>query len=76
MFIRASMMTRIISGTVVAVVIGFSLAFTYLLYKLAGQMTTASSFFGSAASLMYLSVEGIFLALILFAAYAVLRKKN
>ena len=69
-------MSRIISGTLVTVVVGFSAAFSYLLYQLTSEMNSANSFFGSAGALMYLSVEGIFLALILFAAFVVLRKKN
>jgi hypothetical protein len=69
-------MARVISGTLVTVVVGFSVAFSYLLYELSAEINSASSFFSSASALMYLSVEGIFLALIIFAAYLVVRKKD
>jgi TRAP-type C4-dicarboxylate transport system permease small subunit len=74
--IRASQVTRIISGTLVTVVAGFSLVFSYVLYQLVGELNAVGSAFGSPASLMYLAVEGIFLASILFAAFAVVRKRN
>jgi hypothetical protein len=69
-------MTRIISGTLVTVVVGFSVAFSYLLYQLIGELDTTTSIFGSAGTFMYFGVEVVFLALILFGAFAVVRKKN
>jgi hypothetical protein len=69
-------MTRIISGTLVTVVVGFSVAFAYLLYQLVGELDTATNLFGSAGTFMYFSVEVVFLALVLFGAFAVVRKKN
>jgi hypothetical protein len=74
--IRASQVTRIISGTLVTVVAGFSLAFSYVLYQLAREMDAIGDVFGSRASMMYLAVEGIFLVSILLAAFAVVRKRN
>lgn len=74
--LRASDLSRIISGTLVTIVVGFSVAFSYLLYQLTAEINSASSFFGSAGALMYLSVEGVFLALILFAAFIVVRRKK
>jgi hypothetical protein len=74
--LRATDMTRIISGTLVTVVVGFSVAFSYLLYQLIGELSTATSIFGNAGTVMYFSVEAVFLALILFGAFAVVRKKN
>jgi hypothetical protein len=74
--LRATDMTRIISGTLVTVVVGFSISFAYLLYQLIGELDTATNLFGSAGTFMYFSVEAVFLALILFGAFAVVRKKN
>jgi len=74
--IRASQVMRIISGTLVTVVAGFSLVYSYLLYELAAEMNAARTFFGSASGLAYLVVEGVFLASIVLAAYAVVRKRN
>jgi hypothetical protein len=73
--IRASDLTRIISGTLVTIVVGFTVAFSYLLFQLSSEINSASSFFGSAGGLMYISVEGLFLALVIFAAFAVVRRK-
>lgn len=67
-------MTRIISGAVLTVVVGFSLGFSYLLYQIASELSAMSNFGGS-ASLMYLAVEGIFLVLIVDTAYAIVRKR-
>lgn len=69
-------MTRIISGTLVSIVLVFSVAFAYLLMQLSAEISTASSFFGSASALIYYSVEGAFLALIILAAYLVVRRKS
>jgi len=69
-------MTRIISGTLVTIVVGFSLAFTYVLYQVLTEINAASSIFGSAGAFTYLGVEGAFLAMVLFAAFSVVRKKN
>jgi hypothetical protein len=67
---------RIISGTVVTVVAGFSLAFSYLLYRLAGEFNAARTSFGSTSGFVYLAVEGVFLGSILLAGYVVVRKRN
>ncbi|MGA2666075.1 MAG: hypothetical protein ABSF83_14135 [Nitrososphaerales archaeon] len=69
-------MSKIISGTLLTVVAGFAVSFSFQLLKVSQQIDNVSSFFGSAASMMYLCVEGVFLATVLFGAYAVLRKRN
>jgi len=57
------------------VVVGFGLAFSYLLYQLGSELSAASNF-GNAASLMFLAVEGIFLVLVIDTAYAIIRKRR
>lgn len=74
--LRATDMSRIISGTVITVVAGFSVAFSYLLYQLIGELDTAKSLFGNTGTVMYIGVEAVFLALIIFGAFAVVRKKD
>lgn len=74
--IRASSLSRILSGTLVTVVVGFSLAFSYLLLQLSTEISAASTFFSSASALLYITVEAAFLALVIFGAYAVIRRKK
>lgn len=74
--LRASQLSKAITVAVVSLVIGFSLAFSYLLFQLSGEMGTAAGFFSSAGTLMYLSIEGVFLAVVIAGAYSVLRKKD
>jgi hypothetical protein len=72
----ASNMTKLISGTLVTIVVAFSVGFSYLLLQLMTQINTASAFFSSEGALMYMTVEGVFLLLVIFAAFSVLRKKK
>ena len=74
--LRAADMSRIVTGTLLTVVAGFSIAFSFQLLKVSQQIDNVSSFFGSAGAIMYLCVEGIFLATVLFGAYAVVRKRS
>jgi hypothetical protein len=73
--LRASVMTKVVSGAVITMVGGFSIAFSLLLYNLVGTISTAQTFFGSAAVLMYMSVEGVFLCVVIAAAYWTLHRK-
>ena len=74
--LRASDMTRLISNTLMIVVVGFSVAFSYLLFQLLAEINMVSSFIGSARAITYLSEEGLFLGLILISAFIVVRKRN
>ncbi len=74
--LRATDMMKIISAAVVTVVVGFSISFSYLLYQLVTELNTVSSILGSSGAFMYLTVEGAFLALVLFAAFLVVRRKR
>lgn len=74
--LRPSQLTRAIRVTVAGVVAAFSVAFSYILVQLQAQTNTASSFFSSGQSVMYLSVEGLFLGAVLAGAYYALRRKK
>ena len=74
--LRASSLSKAITAAVSAVVVGFSLAFSYLLFQLNGELGSAQTFFSSAETLMYLSIEGVFLAVVIVGAYTVLRKRK
>lgn len=74
--LRASFMTKLVSGAVITIVGGFSIAFSLLLYSMIGTISTAQTFFGSAAVLMYMSVEGVFLCIVIAAAYWTLHRKK
>jgi hypothetical protein len=71
--VRASLVGKMITGAVLGSVISFSVAFMVLLDRVFGALNTASNFFGSANVLMYLTIEGMFLIVVLAGAAFVLR---
>lgn len=74
--IRAASMVKVLSGTLIAVVVAFSAAFSYLLMQLTTEVGSASNFFATTGAMAYLTVEALFLALVIFGAYAVVRRKK
>jgi hypothetical protein len=73
--LRASHVSGLITGAVAAVVGVFTVAFSVLLSQAFGQVPAASNFFGGASAMMYVTIEGLFLMLLLFGAYVTVRKK-
>lgn len=73
--IRPAMMTKVVTGAVIAAVAGYSAVFLLELLRLAQALNSVQNFFSSAVTLMYLSVEGLFLCIVVAAGYWALRRK-
>lgn len=74
--IRATDVSKIISGAVVAVTIGFSVAFLTVLGGFFSLVNSASGFFGSANVIMYLTIETLFLFLVLYGTFVSVRRRD
>ena len=72
----AAVLSRVISGTVMMVTAWFAIAFSLLLFRFFPSINSASGFFGSANALLYLTIEGLFLSLVLYASYVSVRRKE
>jgi hypothetical protein len=65
----------VILGVVGVSLAVFVVAFVDTLYGIIGNISTASTFFGSADVLMYLCIEGLFLMCVIAGAYFVVAKR-
>lgn len=74
--VRASLLSTIISGAVILIVGGFTLFYVLLLGDFFVLINSASSFFGSANVIMYLTIEGLFLVLVLYGGWVSVRRKG
>ena len=73
---RAHTVSNIIAGTVVAVSAAFSIAFMVVLGGFFSMIDSPAGFFGSANVLMYLTIEFMFLFLVLYGAYVSVRRRD
>jgi hypothetical protein len=90
--LRASQISKIVTGTVVGISAGFSVLFVTIIYRIFVLMnapTTTTSpfpglgggfllgnFFSNADVLMYVTIECLFLAAVLFGTWMSVRRKN
>jgi hypothetical protein len=74
--IRANVLSKVISGTVVAITAGFAIAFSVVLSNFFSLINSPVGFFGSANVLMYLTIEFMFLFLVLYATYVAVRRRT
>ena len=74
--IRAHVLSNIIAGTVVAVSGAFTIAFVVVLGGFLSLVNSPVGFFGSANVLMYLTIEFLFLFLVLYGTYVSVRHKD
>jgi hypothetical protein len=74
--IRPVHIVTVIQGTVLIMSLGFSALFVIEMAKTFVTISSTSTFFGSANTIMYLTIEGLFLCLILFATYITLKSKE
>lgn len=72
----ARALSTVISGTVVVLVAGFTVAFVSRLGALFPILNSASGFFASANLLFYMSIEATFLIVVVYAAYLSVRRKE
>jgi len=73
--IGAATLSKLISGTVAAITVCFVAAFIYVIGGFFPEIKSADGFFGSANVLFYLTIEGLFLGLVVYASYMSLRTK-
>ena len=73
--IGASTLSKVISGTVAAITVCFVAAFMFVIGGFFPEINSANGFFGSANVLFYLTIEGLFLGLVVYASYMSLRTK-
>jgi hypothetical protein len=76
MRIGAAMMSKLISGTVVVLTGLFSAAFALLLVAFFPSINSPMGFFQSANALFYLTIQGMFLGLIMYAGYVSVRRRE
>jgi hypothetical protein len=74
--IRATDVSKIISGAVVVATIGFTAAFIVALGGFFTVINSANGFFQSANVIMYLTIEGLFLFLVLYGTYVSVRRRD
>jgi len=74
--IRASALVKIITGTVIGITAAFTIAFTVVLGGFFSLINSPTGFFGSANVLMYLTIEFLFLFLVLYGTYVSVRHKD
>lgn len=74
--VKASYLATAITTATATVVVGFTVFYVLLLGDFFALINSASSFFGSANVIMYLTIEGLFLVVVLYGAYVSLRRKN
>jgi hypothetical protein len=66
----------VISGTVAGVVVGFTIAFSYMLLQIAGVAVTTGAFMAGGMVMPYLTIEGAFIAVVLVGAYKALHRRR
>ncbi len=74
--IRPAHIVTVVQGTVLIMSVGFTALFLSLILRVFADINTASTFFGSANVIMYVTIESLFLFLIFYATYIALRKKE
>jgi len=74
--VRAHTLSNIIAGTVVAISVAFAAAFMIVLGGFFSMIDSVSGFFGSANVLMYLTIEFMFLFLVLYGTYVSVRRRD
>lgn len=74
--LRAHMISDLLSGIVVTATVGFSIAFTLVLSRFMPMIDNPTGFFGYANVIMYLTIEGLFLFIVVYGAYIAVRKKE
>ena len=88
--VRAAIVSKIVEGTVITISAGFSLVFFLVIVNMFSLMNTtntgasiggislglAGGFFSQANVIMYVVIEALFLALVLFATWIAVRRKN
>jgi len=73
---RAHMISDLLSGIVIIATVGFSIAFSLVLSRFMPMMDSPSGFFGYANVMMYLTIEGLFLFIVVYGAYVAVRRKE
>jgi hypothetical protein len=74
--IRARMISNLLSGTVAALTATFGIVFCIVLSRFFPLLNTPDGFFGSANVIMYVTIEGLFLFIVLYGAYVAIRRRE
>ena len=70
------MVSRLLTGVVLTVTAGFAVVYGLVLGNFYPLINSPVGFFGSANVLMYVTIEGLFLFMVLYAAYMSVRRRE